>query len=154
MDILSYCSIRLKTPNMFLYLQREMYAQLIEYSIPFSVFDYETAMNTSLVMKKIANLREDLHQSVVETIVLQFERILKKLEKLEVVIVTEREFAFHKENLYVKTTNNRLQYPYRVGRKLELSQPLGGRPRNPDAARKSVPQNNKPAPKPILVDEE
>lgn len=40
MDFLSYCTIRIKTPNMFLYLQREMYAQLIRYSLPMSFFDY------------------------------------------------------------------------------------------------------------------
>lgn len=114
---------------MFLYLQRELYSQLIHYSLPFSIFDYETSMNTSLVAKKVRALREELGNVEVTELVASVEKILKKLEKLEIVIETETDYAFHRENLFVKVYLDRLQYPYRVGKKLELVEPLGPRPK-------------------------
>jgi hypothetical protein len=148
MDFLSYCIIRIKTPNMFLYLQREMYAQLIKYSLPMTIFDYEVQMNTSIVAKKISIAREELSQSTVDELVNMFQKNLKRLEKLEIVIETGREYIFQRENLFVKTYINRLQYPYRVGKKLEMSEPLGPRPKK--AGGDKEPQNvlkseNKPA---------
>lgn len=96
MDFLSYCTIRIKTPNIFLYLQREMYAQLIKYSLPMSLFDYETQMNTSIVVKKVSQAREELPQTTVDEIVQLFQRNLKRLEKLEIVVETGREYAFQR----------------------------------------------------------
>jgi hypothetical protein len=65
-DFLSYCCIRIKIPNMFLYLQREMYAQLIRFSLPISIFDYDTQMNTSITSKKISTIREELPQTTID----------------------------------------------------------------------------------------
>lgn len=90
--------------------------------------------------------REELSQTVVQEIVDLFQRNLKRLEKLEIVVETEREYTFQKENLFVKTYINRLQYPYRVNRKLELSEPLGPKPKKSPA---NKDPNNKPENKPL-----
>lgn len=163
MDFLSYCTIRIKTPNMFLYLQRELYSQLIKHSLPMTIFDYETTMNTSIVAKKVSVAKEGLPQSTIDELVNLFQRNLKRLEKLEIVVETGREYAFQHENLFVKTYINRLQYPYRAGRKLDLCEPLGPKPKHIDQKNREndpvlrlenknsvEPQSPLPAPSPGL----